>query len=61
MTNPNRSAAVTEVVRDIEVEEVLPHSPEKIWRALTTAELLARWLMRTATGRRSRRCWRIPT
>ncbi len=45
MTNPNRSAAVTEVVRDIVVEEVLPHSPEKIWRALTTAELLARWLM----------------
>ncbi len=45
MTNPNRSAAVTEVVRDIELEEVLPHSPEKIWRALTTAELLARWLM----------------
>lgn len=45
MTNPNRSAAVTEIVRDIVVEEVLPHSPEKIWRALTAAELLARWLM----------------
>lgn len=45
MTNPNRSAAATEVVRDILVEEVLPHSPGKIWRALTTAEFLARWLM----------------
>lgn len=45
MTNPQRSEVASEVVRDIVVEEVLPQSPEKIWRALTTAELLARWLM----------------
>ena len=32
-------------VRDIVVEDVLPHSPEKVWTALTTAELIGRWLM----------------
>lgn len=31
--------------RDIVVEEVLPHAPETIWRALTTGALIARWLM----------------
>ena len=31
--------------RDIVVEDVLPHSPEKVWRALTTSELIGRWLM----------------
>ncbi len=25
----------------------LPHAPEKVWRALTDPELLARWLMKT--------------
>ena len=25
----------------------LPHSPKKVWRALTEPELLARWLMKT--------------
>ncbi|MFD0687499.1 SRPBCC family protein [Actinomadura fibrosa] len=29
----------------IEVEEFLPHPPVKVWRALTDADLLARWLM----------------
>ncbi|PJG55790.1 ATPase [Bradyrhizobium forestalis] len=29
----------------IVVEKVLPYPPEKIWRTLTTAETLARWLM----------------
>ena len=27
------------------VEKVLPHSPEKIWRALTTQDAIAKWLM----------------
>jgi uncharacterized protein YndB with AHSA1/START domain len=27
------------------VDEVLPHAPETIWKALTTGELIARWLM----------------
>jgi uncharacterized protein YndB with AHSA1/START domain len=31
--------------RAIVVEEILPHSPEKIWRMLTQAESLAQWLM----------------
>jgi uncharacterized protein YndB with AHSA1/START domain len=29
----------------ITVEKVLPYSAEKIWRTLTTSELLAKWLM----------------
>lgn len=31
--------------RDIIVEGVLPHAPEVVWKALTTAELIGRWLM----------------
>jgi uncharacterized protein YndB with AHSA1/START domain len=27
------------------VEKVLPYPPEKIWRTLTTSELIAKWLM----------------
>jgi uncharacterized protein YndB with AHSA1/START domain len=27
------------------VEGVLPHAPEAVWKALTTAELVGRWLM----------------
>lgn len=30
---------------DIEIEEVLPHPPGKVWRALTSGALIARWLM----------------
>lgn len=29
----------------IVVEKVLPYSPEKIWRTLTSSERLAKWLM----------------
>ncbi|MDL4814484.1 SRPBCC family protein [Actinomadura opuntiae] len=29
----------------IEVDEFLPHPPERVWRALTDPDLLARWLM----------------
>jgi uncharacterized protein YndB with AHSA1/START domain len=35
--------------QDIVVEEVLPHAPEAIWKALTKGELISRWLM-PATG-----------
>jgi uncharacterized protein YndB with AHSA1/START domain len=46
MTNLAQSRAAGEpATRDIVVEEVLPHSPQKVWRALTTAELIGRWLM----------------
>jgi uncharacterized protein YndB with AHSA1/START domain len=31
--------------REIVVEQVLPHAPETVWKALTSAELIARWLM----------------
>ena len=30
---------------DIVIEQVLHHAPEKVWRALTSGELMARWLM----------------
>ena len=29
----------------VEVDEVLPHPPERVWQALTDPALLARWLM----------------
>lgn len=38
-------AAMNSEVRDIVVEEVLPHTPEKLWLALTDGPLIARWLM----------------
>lgn len=30
---------------DIVVDETFPHAPEAIWKALTTAKLMDRWLM----------------
>jgi uncharacterized protein YndB with AHSA1/START domain len=41
MTNQAKAAAT----RDIVVEDLVPHPPEKVWKALTSAELIARWLM----------------
>lgn len=32
--------------RAIAIDDVFPHAPEVIWRALTTGELIARWLMK---------------
>ncbi len=40
-SSPARSAAT----RDIVVEDVVPQPPEKVWKALTTAELIGQWLM----------------
>ena len=40
MTAVNPSAT-----RNIVVEGVLPHAPEVVWKALTSAELIGRWLM----------------
>jgi len=34
-----------EKTRAIVVEEVIPHTPEKVWHALTNSDLIARWLM----------------
>src|SRR5271163_1131258 len=36
--------------QDIVVEEVFPHTPETIWKTLTTGELMGRWLMMKPTG-----------
>jgi uncharacterized protein YndB with AHSA1/START domain len=32
-------------VTSISVDQFLPHPPEKVWRALTEPDLIARWLM----------------
>lgn len=34
------------VGRTVVIERVFPHPPEKIWRALTESQVLARWLMK---------------
>ncbi len=38
-------AGMGTATKSIVVERDMPHSPEKIWRALTTSELIADWLM----------------
>ena len=38
-------AALKPATQDIVVDEVFPHAPETIWKALTTGDLIARWLM----------------
>jgi uncharacterized protein YndB with AHSA1/START domain len=35
----------TAVTRSLVIEREMPHSPEKIWRALTEGPLIAEWLM----------------
>jgi uncharacterized protein YndB with AHSA1/START domain len=39
------SSAEAAITRDIVVEGVLPHAPETVWKLLTTADLIGRWLM----------------
>jgi uncharacterized protein YndB with AHSA1/START domain len=43
-------AALKSDTHEIVVDEVFPHAPETIWKALTTGELIGRWLMMTPTG-----------
>jgi uncharacterized protein YndB with AHSA1/START domain len=43
-------AAMKTATQDIVVEEVFPHAPETIWKALTTDELIARWLLMPTAG-----------
>ena len=38
-------AALQPETQDIVVDEVLPHAPDMVWKALTTPELIGRWLM----------------
>ena len=42
-------AAIMADSHEIVVDEVFPHTPEVVWKTLTTAELIGRWLM-TPTG-----------
>ncbi|OHV04608.1 SRPBCC family protein [Mycobacterium talmoniae] len=42
---------MTEIAADatvVEVDQFYPHPPDRVWRALTTPELMARWLMEPA-------------
>jgi uncharacterized protein YndB with AHSA1/START domain len=48
MTRTNETSATPGTkTAEIVVEDVLPHGPAAIWRALTTADLIGRWLMTT--------------
>jgi uncharacterized protein YndB with AHSA1/START domain len=38
------NAALKRDTREIVVEKIFAHAPEKVWKALTTAELMGRWL-----------------
>lgn len=38
-------AALKSETQDIVVDEVFPHHPATIWKALTTGELIGRWMM----------------
>jgi uncharacterized protein YndB with AHSA1/START domain len=40
------NAALKPDTHEIVVDEVFPHAPETIWKALTTGELIGRWLMK---------------
>jgi uncharacterized protein YndB with AHSA1/START domain len=44
------AAALKSETRDIVVDEVLPHAPETIWKALTVGALIGRWLPMPLTG-----------
>jgi uncharacterized protein YndB with AHSA1/START domain len=40
-----RDAATMAESHEIVVDEVFPHTPEMVWKTLTTAKLIGRWLM----------------
>ena len=39
------AAALRFDTHDIVVDEIFPHTPETLWRTLTSGDLIARWLM----------------
>jgi uncharacterized protein YndB with AHSA1/START domain len=39
------AAAPNADTQDIVVDEVFPHAPETIWKALTSGDLIGRWMM----------------
>jgi len=45
----NATATMAEA-REIVVDEVFPHKPEILWKTLTSAALMGRWLGMTPTG-----------
>lgn len=45
MSNSVQTSNPTESTRSVVIEKVFPHSPEKLWRALTESSLIAQWLM----------------
>ncbi|MBR0973563.1 MULTISPECIES: SRPBCC family protein [Bradyrhizobium] len=45
MSAAELKAETQENFRDIVIDEVFPHATETIWKALTSAQLVARWLM----------------
>jgi len=40
-----KAATPKTATQDIVIDEVFPHAPDTIWKSLTTAELIGRWLM----------------
>lgn len=44
------AAALKSQTQDIVVDEVLPHAPETIWKALTVGALIGRWLPMPLAG-----------
>ncbi|MEC3953990.1 SRPBCC domain-containing protein [Nocardia sp. CDC153] len=36
---------MTDDITKIELDQFYPHPPEKVWRALTTPELMGQWMM----------------
>jgi uncharacterized protein YndB with AHSA1/START domain len=42
--------AMTSTAQAIVVDEVLPHAPKVIWKTLTTADLIGRWLKMAPSG-----------
>ncbi|MES2959304.1 MAG: SRPBCC domain-containing protein [Pseudomonadota bacterium] len=45
MNDTDLKTNLTAHLQQIVVDEVFPHAPETIWSALTTGELIGRWLM----------------
>jgi uncharacterized protein YndB with AHSA1/START domain len=45
MNDAALQSATHEITREIVVDDVFPHTPETIWKTLTSGELMGRWLM----------------
>ena len=50
MNAPMNAVATMTETREIVVDEVFPHRPEILWKTLTSAELMGRWLGMQPTG-----------